>query len=631
MAALSEIEKLEARYAENPDGRYFAPLADAYRKAGRVDDALQMVQLGLSKHPDYLSAHIVLGRCYLDKKDDGAARAAFQNTLGLDAENIIALKSLAEIAERQGQTDEARRWLQRLLTVDAMNEDAAADLERLGGPPAEAAVAAASGDPTVPAPAIGLSAQELLAPEPAAPEAPPAAPSPPAPAEPEPVAEQPAAPRPSFTDSPTAPIPVFTMSAPVEPPESPPPPPFAFEPTAMPPLEQAPVPKLHEFQSMAFEAPLEPQAPTPELETTAFEPPAEPVPAAPVEGFTEFDDQLAWGAGDRMSHAIRAEDIEVAEHAHAETAAPIEFVEPPEESAPGEASPFDEPPQERFELPARSTGAIELNMEAMEAPAEEAPVAAHGLPLIMPEDVTPPDELRRPSAKQVQTVSPEPDGASAPGEAGGEAMVTETMGDLYMKQGFRTEAADVYRKVLAQHPDDAAVQAKLSAIESAPSLRASAAGAESVGAWLKRIAMATLGAPAPAPEPPSADEPTPMDQAFEASAEFAVPEVPAAPAAPEASDEESAEGEPEIHGAPARQASEALSLEQIFGGSSAPASTPPPAPAPPGPHALGASFDEFFGTSPADKESVRPKDAPAPRQSEDDLSAFTAWLHGLKR
>ena len=34
MAASSEIEKLERRYAENPDGRYFAPLADAYRKAG---------------------------------------------------------------------------------------------------------------------------------------------------------------------------------------------------------------------------------------------------------------------------------------------------------------------------------------------------------------------------------------------------------------------------------------------------------------------------------------------------------------------------------------------------------------------------------------------------------------------
>jgi len=68
MAASSEIEKLERRYAENPDGRYFAPLADAYRKAGQVDRALELVRAGLEKHADYLSAHIVLGRCLLDKK-----------------------------------------------------------------------------------------------------------------------------------------------------------------------------------------------------------------------------------------------------------------------------------------------------------------------------------------------------------------------------------------------------------------------------------------------------------------------------------------------------------------------------------------------------------------------------------
>ncbi|MFI5043116.1 MAG: tetratricopeptide repeat protein, partial [Acidimicrobiales bacterium] len=134
MAALSEIEKLEARWAENPDGRYFAPLADAYRKAGRVDDAIMVVGQGLTKHPDYLSAHIVLGRCHLEKKDDAAALATFEKVLGLDTENVIALKSLAEIAERQNRNDDARRWLQQLLAVDAMNTEAADDLARLGGP-----------------------------------------------------------------------------------------------------------------------------------------------------------------------------------------------------------------------------------------------------------------------------------------------------------------------------------------------------------------------------------------------------------------------------------------------------------------------------------------------------------------
>lgn len=133
MAAPSEIQKLERRHAENPDGRYFAPLADAYRKAGQVDEALILVRAGIEKHPDYLSAHIVLGRCLVDKKEDEGAGQAFERVLGLDSKNIVALMSLSEIAERRGEPLQARQWLQKLLQVDPMNARAEADIQRLDG------------------------------------------------------------------------------------------------------------------------------------------------------------------------------------------------------------------------------------------------------------------------------------------------------------------------------------------------------------------------------------------------------------------------------------------------------------------------------------------------------------------
>ena len=60
MAYQPEVEKLEKQYQTNPD-QYFAPLADAYRKAGNLDFALDIVRNGLAKRPNYLSAHIVLG------------------------------------------------------------------------------------------------------------------------------------------------------------------------------------------------------------------------------------------------------------------------------------------------------------------------------------------------------------------------------------------------------------------------------------------------------------------------------------------------------------------------------------------------------------------------------------------
>ena len=116
--ALSEIEKLERRYAENPQGLTFAPLAEVHRKNGEVQRALDLLGPGLQIHPDYIPASIVLGRCHMDLGDVHAAEAAFLHVLALDGENVIALKALADICERLIKFDDAERWLNTLLTVD---------------------------------------------------------------------------------------------------------------------------------------------------------------------------------------------------------------------------------------------------------------------------------------------------------------------------------------------------------------------------------------------------------------------------------------------------------------------------------------------------------------------------------
>jgi len=153
VAYTSEIEKLERRWLENPKGRNFAPLADAYRKAGELDRAIELCKSGLELHPDYVSAHIVYGRCLIDQKNDSGAVEVFQKVLSLDPENILALKVLAEIAERLGRFDEGVQWLGRLIAADPMNGDAAEALTRLKGKAAQAASAAAPVAQLVPPPA----------------------------------------------------------------------------------------------------------------------------------------------------------------------------------------------------------------------------------------------------------------------------------------------------------------------------------------------------------------------------------------------------------------------------------------------------------------------------------------------
>jgi hypothetical protein len=129
--ALSEIEKLERRYAENPQGLTFAPLAEVHRKNGEVQRALDLLGPGLEIHPDYIPASIVLGRCHLDLGDVHAAEAAFLHVLALDGENVIALKALADISERLVRFDDAERWLHTLLTVDRSNDEAREQLQRV--------------------------------------------------------------------------------------------------------------------------------------------------------------------------------------------------------------------------------------------------------------------------------------------------------------------------------------------------------------------------------------------------------------------------------------------------------------------------------------------------------------------
>lgn len=549
MAYQSEIEKLEQRYRENPD-QWFAALADSYRKAGSLDLALDVVRAGLAKRPNYVSGHIVLGRCLLQKPDDGAAAQAFEKVLSLDAENVIALKALSEVSERAGRLEDAVRWLSRLLEVDPMNDDAEQALARLkqaaaSAPPpaAPAAHAAEAVGGAVPDDAAAAAAEvaSVTGFEATAAEAPPEAPAAAQPAEaPEFAIEK--------SEEATAPEAVAMEPLELEGPE----PRVPVEEAGVEPMEFTPPPEAEVveaasgIENMEFQAPSASEIPpsTPDLEPMEFTPPAEGTieAAAPAGGppAQPFDDQLAWGTGERRSGAVSKADLEAAVRAHEPTLEP-----------------------------------------AMDA-AEPASSGSVDLPLFFPDD--------EPAAAQ-----PAARDAEAPAGAEPEPVVTETMAELYAKQGLMAEARDIYRKLAAERPGDAAVAGRLSELEGAVSGRRASGGARvaDAGPSARDFLAGVFGGSA---------------------AETALAELP-----------------PPGHGgappggapAPTRRASDEVSLASVFG--EEPQPTRPAAPAQPGsrPAGQGFSFDEFFG---GQRKPASPAGAePAP---EDD--DFKRWLKGLK-
>jgi tetratricopeptide (TPR) repeat protein len=122
------------KYELSPHSRAFAPLADLYRKVGRLEEAIEILTAGLADHPQYVSALVILGRCHHDAGRPHEARNAFDRVLLLDPDNLVALKQLAAIALDARESERAGELLGRVVQLDPTDERAEAELAALRQP-----------------------------------------------------------------------------------------------------------------------------------------------------------------------------------------------------------------------------------------------------------------------------------------------------------------------------------------------------------------------------------------------------------------------------------------------------------------------------------------------------------------
>ena len=79
----SRIDELRSKFDENPR-RYFAPLANEYRKAGDLTTAIALCREHLPKQPGHMSGHIIYGQALYEAGALDESRQVFEASLALD-------------------------------------------------------------------------------------------------------------------------------------------------------------------------------------------------------------------------------------------------------------------------------------------------------------------------------------------------------------------------------------------------------------------------------------------------------------------------------------------------------------------------------------------------------------------
>jgi hypothetical protein len=664
MASSPRIDELRKKFEENPR-RYFAPLANEYRKAGDVQQAIAICREYLPQQPGHMSGHIVFGQALYEARTFEEAKTVFETALSLDPENLIALRHLGDIALITGDSENAKIWYKRVLEADPRNEEIQAQLATIEQ--------AASSAPT---PAITPAVPEAPAPPPSAPKA--ATPSSAAPTVVMKAVQPPSrTPAPTTATSPTAEINLDAITPPAAPPSAvaptvevpqiiPPEPVVEASPATLEGLEGTQAAGVGEASASGFSLD--------GLETTSLSTESAAPMAAPI---ADLDFGPA-GAPPAPEPAAPTIDLDFGAPAAPVAAAPapealpdLDFAPP----APPAPTPVVAAPVIDAEAPALDLDLGSLGAAAAPAAPTPAPMAEAAPPVANTADDAPLDlEISLPTPSPVAAAIPEPEAppvtpaqppvaspvaeAHAPMEVEAPEtpvttsapFVTETMADLYVQQGHRDEALRVYRALLEQRPGDSGILDKIARL-TGPATDAAPAPAASTGPSIRELLFAIAARrPGYRPEFPSTNgshaSAPPAASAPAQDSPPAAPSVATAPSELESRDDSlgaalgfaGSSGHDEAAarllarafirngrghgatavGAPARQASDDLSLRTVFKDGEP---APPPS---------SFSFDQFFSQrASAEGRAVSPEGQAA--ESAEDVAHFTQWLEGLKK
>lgn len=175
-ASDQRLAALLKRWEDDRSSAAFVPLAEEYRRLGRLNEALAVLEQGMTIAPNYLSAQVALGRCRLDLGDFTGAAQSFERVVRQDPTQLVANKLLVEAYLRAGRSTDAGRRLDVYALLNGRDPEIELLRQRIhsapepvttpDAPPPSAAEPAPSEPEPMPAPALAPE-PSLLSPPPA--------------------------------------------------------------------------------------------------------------------------------------------------------------------------------------------------------------------------------------------------------------------------------------------------------------------------------------------------------------------------------------------------------------------------------------------------------------------------------
>ncbi len=117
------IRRQEERLARDSGSLAFAHLADLYRKAGRLDDAIRVCRDGLARYPRYTTARLILAKAYVALGDADAALAELAAIIETQPRDAGAYRLAAEIERQRGRIDAAVAHLDAAVALDPADRE----------------------------------------------------------------------------------------------------------------------------------------------------------------------------------------------------------------------------------------------------------------------------------------------------------------------------------------------------------------------------------------------------------------------------------------------------------------------------------------------------------------------------